>query len=82
MIAIGTSAANGVALAHFKFTPCLDRKIAVAVEEGQYFRGSVEYKLFALAMAKLPFESLVGPQTRQFTGPESFVAANLISPLD
>jgi hypothetical protein len=81
-IAIGTSSANGAALAHFKFTPCLDRKIAVALEEGQYFRGSVEYKVLALAMAKLPFEPLAGPQTRQFTGPESFVAANLISPLD
>jgi hypothetical protein len=81
-IALGTSAANGVALAHFKFSPCLDRKIAVAVEEGQHFKGSVEYKLFALAMAKLPFESLVGPRTRQFTGPDSFVAANLLSTLD
>jgi hypothetical protein len=81
-ITVGTSAANGVALAHFKFTPCLDRKIAVAVEEGQYYRGSVEYKWLGLAMAKLPFEPLVGPETRQFTGPESFVAADLISSLD
>jgi len=81
-IEIGTSAANGAALAHFKFSPCLDRKVAVAVEEAQYFGGSIHYKWLALAMEKLPFELLLCPQTRQFTGPESFVAANLMSPLN
>jgi hypothetical protein len=75
-------ASNMSALMHFKFSPCLDRKIATAVEEGQYYKASVAYKTLALAVAKLPFETLVGPQTKRFTGPDSLAAANLLSTLD
>jgi len=81
-ISVGTSTANAMALAHYKFAPCLDRKIATAVKEGQYYHGSVQYKWLALATEKIQFETVVCPRTRRFTGPDSLVAANLLSPLD
>jgi hypothetical protein len=73
-------AQNMSALLHFKFSPCLDQKIATAVAEGQYFNGSVAYKTLALATEKLPFETLVGAPSRRFTGPDSLVSAKLLSP--
>jgi len=81
-INVGTSTANGMAFAHYKFTPCLDRKIETAVKERQYLNGSAEYRWLALAKERIPFENLVCSRTRLFTGPDSFVAADLISPLD
>lgn len=78
----GPSPANAVALAHFKFTPGLDDKIATAVNEQQYFEGSFEYKVLALATGKLSFAPLVCQHTRQFNGADSLVAANLLSPLN
>jgi hypothetical protein len=82
MINISPTQANAVALAHYKFIPCLDDKIAIAVKEQQYFAGSFEYRLLGLAVARLPFETLVCPRTRRFNGPGSLVAAKLLSPLN
>jgi hypothetical protein len=81
-INVGPSTANAVALAHFKFSPGLDDKIATAINEEQYFEGSFEYKVLALATGKLPYVPLVGPRSRQFTGADSYVAASLLSPLN
>jgi hypothetical protein len=77
-INISPTQANAVALAHYKFLPDLDQKIATAVSERQYFAGSVEYRVLELATAKLAFESLVYSRSRHFTGPDSLVAANLL----
>jgi len=77
-ISISPNQANAVALAHYKFLPDLDQKIATAVSEQQYFAGSVEYRVLELATAKLAFEPLVYSRSRQFTGTDSLVAANLL----
>jgi hypothetical protein len=77
-INISPTQANAMALAHFKFLPDLDQKIATAVREQQYFAGSVEYRVLELAVDKLPFEMLVCARSRQFTGRDSLVAGSLL----
>jgi hypothetical protein len=67
------------AIAHFKFHPDLDAKAARALKEGQYFSGSAEYSVLEAAIAAFDEESLIGPETRRFEGPESLEAAGLIT---
>jgi hypothetical protein len=66
------------ALAHFKFHPDLDRKIEVALGEGQYFNRSQEYAFLRTAIHFLGEASLVGGETRTFDGPRSLEQAQLI----
>jgi hypothetical protein len=70
-----------VALAHFKFYPGLDAKIAAALRERQYFRGSIEYRLLALALRKLENEDMRVKCTREFDGPDSLAKAHLLPTL-
>jgi hypothetical protein len=66
------------ALAHFKFYPGLDAKIAVALAEQQYARESRHYRFLAAAIEHLGDEPLVGPETRRYSGPASLEAAGLL----
>jgi hypothetical protein len=69
------------ALAHFKFYPDLDAKIATAVAERQYYNASLEYRFLKLAIDVLDDWPLAGPMTERFDGPLSFVRAKLLTPV-
>ncbi len=66
------------ALAHFKFYPDLDAKIATALTERQYFNGSMEYAFLDAAIRLLGGERLVSEKTRRFAGANSLQEAALI----
>jgi hypothetical protein len=66
------------ALAHFKFYPGLDAKIADALARRQYVHRSQEYEFLAAAIETLAAESLIGPPTRRYEGPQSLERADLI----
>jgi hypothetical protein len=66
------------ALAHFKFYPDLDAKIDNALREKQYYGGSVEYSFLKAAIELFGGETLIGPETRRFEGPESLERAGLL----
>lgn len=68
------------ALAHFKFYPDLDAKIANALREKQYYAGSVEYSFLKASIDLFGRESLLGPEARRFEGPESLERAGLLGP--
>jgi len=67
-----------VALAHFKFYPGLDDKIAVAISRGQYYKGSEEYRFLDAAIKQLGGQTLLSNETRKFLGADSLVAAKLL----
>lgn len=64
-----------VALAHFKFGPDLDAKIASALVRRSYFRASIEYEFLKASIDVLEQETLVYPGTAVYRGPESLQAA-------
>ena len=66
------------ALAHFKFYPDVDAKIDNALREKQYYGGSVEYAFLRAAIELFGGETLVGPETRRFEGPQSLERAGLL----
>ncbi|MCC7275640.1 MAG: glycosyltransferase family 2 protein [Alphaproteobacteria bacterium] len=65
------------ALAHFKFCPGLDDKIAQAVSGGAYHRASLEYRMLARSVALLGNRPLVDLATRRWSGPAALEAAFL-----
>lgn len=67
------------ALAHFKFYPDLDAKMAQALSEAQYAGGSAYYRVLATALRLLGDQSLRAPVTRTFAGADSLQAAGLIA---
>ncbi len=67
-----------LALAHFKFHPGLDAKIAEAIQQRQYYNMSMEYRFLRAALDVLGEESLLSPETCKFAGPGSLVEARLI----
>jgi hypothetical protein len=67
------------ALAHFKFYPDLDAKIATALAEGQYVSGSMHYRLLQAQIELLNDAPLVTWETRRYEGPPSLEAALLLS---
>jgi hypothetical protein len=69
---------HGCALAHFKFYPGLDHKVAMALAEGQYFRGSLEYKFIDLAIRKLDDIDLLCRSSVRYREPADLVSAHLI----
>ncbi|HEY3798915.1 MAG TPA: glycosyltransferase family 2 protein [Caulobacteraceae bacterium] len=66
------------ALAHFKFTPGLDEKIAVAVAEAQYTLGSRHYHFLEAACRLLGDAPLTCEATRRFEGAGSLEGAGLM----
>lgn len=69
----------GCALAHFKFYPELDAKLATALGEGQYYSASSEYRFLALAMKLLGRSDLPCAESVRFQSPADLVAASLLS---
>jgi hypothetical protein len=67
------------ALAHFKFYPDLDAKLAHALAARQYHNASAEYVFLQTVIDAFGDDSLLGPQSRRFEGAESLVGAGLIS---
>ena len=71
---------NGLALMHFKFFPNYQAKVADAIASSQYYQNSLEYRLLGLARDKLGDCSLIDDAyTRLYQGPDSLVAAKLLS---
>jgi hypothetical protein len=70
-----------VALAHFKFLAGLEWKVATAIADAQYFGHSLEYRFLQAAIAAVGNGSLLGPESRRYTGPESLVKAGLLHPI-
>ena len=66
------------ALAHFKFYPDLDAKIAMALHERQYVSGSVQYAILQAAIDVMGDESLVTWETCRYDGPASLERAQLM----
>jgi len=67
-----------LALAHFRFYPRLDAKIADAVERGSYARGSQEYRFLEAVIELFENESLICKQSRRFEGAGSLEAEGLM----
>jgi hypothetical protein len=67
------------ALAHFKFYPGLDAKIAMALGEGQYAGGSMHYRFLEAALRLLGDEPLIAAQSRRYEGPLSLARAGLMA---
>ncbi|MDO8419516.1 MAG: glycosyltransferase family 2 protein [Rubrivivax sp.] len=67
-----------LALAHFKFGPDLDERIAGALLSRSYFRGSIEYEFLRAAIDVLEGESLVCPGTMAYAGPQSLEQAGFV----
>jgi hypothetical protein len=65
-------------LAHFKFYPDLDAKIAMALKERQYVSGSLQYRILKTAIDLMGEESLVTWETCRYEGPASLEAAQLM----
>lgn len=77
-ISLAPSGELSGALAHFKFHPDLDKKIAVALGEGQYFNRSQEYAFLRTVIRFFGDADLVGPESRTFDGARSLEEAQLI----
>ena len=79
-ISVPPTSGPAVALAHFKFYPNLDDKIADAIERGQYYNASMEYFFLQAAVARLGSENLRGPESVRYDGPTSLMLAGLLPP--
>ena len=66
-------------LAHFKFTPDLDKKIAWALESKSYYNQSMEYRFLQAAIEHLDQQSLLSEKTCRYQNIESLVEAHLCS---
>lgn len=64
-----------LALAHFKFGPDLDGRIADALLSRSYFQGSIEYDFLKAAVDTLSNESLVFGGSARYAGPASLESA-------
>lgn len=73
-----TTIGHACAIAHFKFYPELDEKVATAMAEGQYFAGSVEYKFLNFVLEKLNTANLLCRKSRKYLSPEDMVSANIL----
>jgi hypothetical protein len=82
VINAGTSRSLATALAHFKFYPGLDQKIAAALSEAQYYNASAEYRFLKLAIERFESAALAGPQTIRFLKPDTLVQAELLQAAD
>jgi hypothetical protein len=67
-----------LALAHFKFYPGLDRRIADALERRGHYLGSIEYEFLRFAVDHLADERLICRQSRQYRTPRDLHLPGLI----
>lgn len=73
---------NACTIAHFKFYPELDGKVRTALTEGQYYKGSVEYRMLDFALRRLGDADLVTAVSRRYTSPADLVAAGFMETAD
>jgi hypothetical protein len=66
------------ALLHFKFLHDFTDKVATAVREGNYYRGSVEYRRYAERLAQDPSFELVYPGSRIYKSSHDLVSYGLM----
>jgi hypothetical protein len=69
---------NACTIAHFKFYPELDAKVRTALTEGQYYMGSVEYRMLDFALRRLSDADLVTAVSRRYASPADLVAAGFM----
>ena len=67
-----------LALAHFKFGPDLDAKVAEALADRNYYLGSIEYRFLAEAIRRFDGDDLLGERSRRFDGARSLADAGFI----
>jgi hypothetical protein len=67
------------ALAHFKFTPDLDKKIQSAISSKSYYNGSMEYRFLQSSIKYLDQENLLSTESIIYTGPRSLLEGKLLS---
>jgi hypothetical protein len=65
-------------LAHFKFYPGYQARIADAMATGGYWRNSIEYRFLDIATRNLSDWPLAGPRSRRFDSVEDLVTAGLL----
>ena len=68
-------------LAHFKFYPGLDRKIAYALESEAYFASSREYRVLERVLYHFGDEPLVGEESVEYKSLRDLEQASLLFPL-
>lgn len=66
------------ALLHFKFLHDFTDKVATAVREGNYYRGSVEYRRYAERLAQDPSFELTYPGSRIYKSSHDLVSYGLM----
>lgn len=66
------------ALLHFKFLHDFTDKVATAVSEGNYYRGSVEYKRYAERLAQDQSFELTYPKSRIYQSSDDIVSCGLM----
>jgi len=69
-------------LLHYKFSKQDFLKIQDALEQGQHWNGSFEYKCYAEWLRLYSDRSLLFPESREYTSPEELVRAGLINAID
>jgi hypothetical protein len=67
---------------HFKFLADTARRIQDAVERGNYWDGSFEYRCYAKVLAADPTLSLIGAPSRRYRDAGSLLDSGLIVPVD
>ena len=68
-------------LLHDKFGPGFRARAERAAAEGNYWRGSLEYRQTLAALARDPGLALAYPGSRRYRSPADLVAAGLIAPI-
>lgn len=66
-------------LAHFKFTPDLDKKITWALDSKSYYNQSIEYRFLEAVIKQFDQQSLLNEKTCRYENVESLVKAHLCS---
>jgi hypothetical protein len=65
-------------LAHFKFYPGLDGRIADALERRAHYLGAIEYEFLKAVVEHFADERLICRQSRQYRAPRDLQVADLI----
>ena len=70
-----------IALLHFKFDGDSPARIADAVERGQYWRGSYEYRIYQEALRRFPGFTFMADHSRRFSRTADLVELGIIDPV-
>lgn len=67
-----------IALLHYKFDGDVPARVADAVEQGQYWRDSYEYRIYRDGMCRFPGLSFMSDRSRRFRGAADLVDLGII----